>query len=1376
MLSIRTSLKLFLSLIAFTFLSFSVKAQETILEEGFETGSIPSDWTQEYVSGSVSWSVTSGGMYGNPSSANTGSYNARLYSSSATTRLITEKIEFGMYTKNTQLEFYEARVDWVGDQDELKVYYKSSSTGSWTQLAYYSSESSSWTQRTIDLPNPSDDYYIMFEGIAAYGYGICIDDIEVTGEINAPDLSVSEIMGPEQPIYAGTYDLSAKVEWLDGVEATSFDIHWSVDGTTMGTESWSGSMDANNNEVTIDLGSYDFMYPEDEEYYNDFFVRVWIDNINGMSADGNMNNNDKTMDVHPMMTDAGITQITQPSGNVSVGNSEVKAILKNFGAKPLTSAKIQWAVDGQYQTPYEWTGNLAMNETVEVTLGSYYFDVKVPLSPYTIFAETVDPNGISDEWTDNDKSPVSTVGPPLIPGKYYVGGSNSNFETPEELASYINSSGVSGEGSYIFEFAPGVYETPMSIDLEAPSDDYKFIFVSSTEDPDDVIITMDNAGSGDVLFGFNNMDNIEILGLTFMLSNNNGTLLEFNNSNNLRIFECKFHDANDAIVFNYDGSDTPEIRAADNMFWDLARYGVRTNINPEYDEVMIIVGFNEFTGDGASMSNPVSVINGSSVVFNTFEDFTGSSNMPAIIHTFGNYEGTEIAYNEIMDIENYHGIFVNSAESGDILGNEVEGTSDGTYHALLVETSSINVSRNNLKMSGYGPTMKIFATQGIFSNNMIVGYENSGVMLDDNAYLYFIYNSIQNMSAMNPAVELTHDDSFVMRNIISNIYDAPAISIMNSSGATIDENAYQAKGDVFCSIDGQTFDTFEDWQSNSGQDANSNELEIPFKDDDNLLLVRVYTDLLAKDPVDLPLTEAQREEFEYIDYNEDVRGNYGDFYKGADAITPEVTIRDNPASVMTCEGDTTVVLSVAAVVTYAAELTYQWYVDGVEIEGATNSVYRFDNEPVEYTNSGFYTCLVGARGGAVPVETKAVGVYILTEPNIVKQNFINVTQGNQMEYALEGDIVHLEVESHVRGLTPPYYKDKFQWYFYNSDTDNHVMLSNDNPRLNGAHSSMLTIDGINNDDLNEGNYYYVVIEGLCGTVTSQPFNLYKAPEYVISFNNQPQPVDLCEGGQTVLTVVTQKSEDVDEIQYQWYKDDMMVNDGGAYTGANTNQLTISYITPAEMGEYHLTATTVPGGVTFTTDKAMVTVDPLPIYTMDLDMDTMSVEINNDLNLEVAADYANAYQWYKDGVKLDGETNATLSITITQENQAGLYYCHAINDCGEVPSKSVDVSVITGGQVSVNEAIEQGFMLHNAQPNPVSTDAKLSFTTPNSVNAKLVITDLNGKVIATVFDGITSAGINYVEIDSRNLNLSNGVYYYTLITNKFRLTNKFVVSK
>lgn len=184
--------------------------------EGFENGGvIPGEWTQAYLTGSTPWTFQSGGGWGhnNPASAYGGSYNALLCSSGAKTKLVTPLIDLGATAQSAQLTFWHCMQDWTGDQDELRVYYKTATNGSWTLLAIYTTSVASWTQQTVALPNPSQTYFIAFEGYAKYGEGICIDDVYITASASIADTDGDAIPDSwEQQYFNGVTNATADAD------------------------------------------------------------------------------------------------------------------------------------------------------------------------------------------------------------------------------------------------------------------------------------------------------------------------------------------------------------------------------------------------------------------------------------------------------------------------------------------------------------------------------------------------------------------------------------------------------------------------------------------------------------------------------------------------------------------------------------------------------------------------------------------------------------------------------------------------------------------------------------------------------------------------------------------------------------------------------------------------------------------------------------------------------------------------------------------------------------------------------------------------------------------------------------------------------------
>jgi len=175
--------------------------------EGFEGGVIPACWSEQLVSGTIGWEYanggySTGGINSNPSAAHTGSFNARFRNNNNITadinKLVTPAFNLTSIS-NPTLKFWHTQADWSGDQDELRVYYKTSATGTWILLNTYTASITAWTQETIILPNPSAEYYIAFEGTAMYGHGACIDDVNINGTtVLSPAKEIISFSIPQQ--------------------------------------------------------------------------------------------------------------------------------------------------------------------------------------------------------------------------------------------------------------------------------------------------------------------------------------------------------------------------------------------------------------------------------------------------------------------------------------------------------------------------------------------------------------------------------------------------------------------------------------------------------------------------------------------------------------------------------------------------------------------------------------------------------------------------------------------------------------------------------------------------------------------------------------------------------------------------------------------------------------------------------------------------------------------------------------------------------------------------------------------------------------------------------------------------------------------------
>ncbi|MCD8479089.1 MAG: choice-of-anchor J domain-containing protein [Candidatus Cloacimonetes bacterium] len=162
--------------------------------ENFEADSPHlSKWTQIAETGSNLWTIATGSSGGSITAAHSGTYNARFTSSSGgphITKLLSPVFDFTGIAE-AELAFWYAQEVWSGNQNELKVYYRTSPGTAWEQLAHYTENIAVWTQVRMNLPNLSSTYQIAFEGIDNYGWDNVLDDITIREVVSEPVLYIT---------------------------------------------------------------------------------------------------------------------------------------------------------------------------------------------------------------------------------------------------------------------------------------------------------------------------------------------------------------------------------------------------------------------------------------------------------------------------------------------------------------------------------------------------------------------------------------------------------------------------------------------------------------------------------------------------------------------------------------------------------------------------------------------------------------------------------------------------------------------------------------------------------------------------------------------------------------------------------------------------------------------------------------------------------------------------------------------------------------------------------------------------------------------------------------------------------------------------------
>jgi PKD repeat protein len=98
--------------------------------------------------------------------------------------------------------------------------------------------------------------------------------------------------------------------------------------------------------------------------------------------------------------DIGVTAVINPTGTNCAGGITPQVTLANFGGISLTSAIIQYNVDGVGTSSYNWSGTLAPGSSTTITLPS----INPGAGSHTFYAWASSPNGSSDENAGNNQS------------------------------------------------------------------------------------------------------------------------------------------------------------------------------------------------------------------------------------------------------------------------------------------------------------------------------------------------------------------------------------------------------------------------------------------------------------------------------------------------------------------------------------------------------------------------------------------------------------------------------------------------------------------------------------------------------------------------------------------------------------------------------------------------------------------------------------------------------------------------------------------------------------------------------------------------------------------------------------------------------------
>jgi hypothetical protein len=118
--------------------------------------------------------------------------------------------------------------------------------------------------------------------------------------------------------------------------------------------------------------------------------------------------------------------------------------------------------------------------------------------------------------------------------------------------------------------------------------------------------------------------------------------------------------------------------------------------------------------------------------------------------------------------------------------------------------------------------------------------------------------------------------------------------------------------------------------------------------------------------------------------------------------------------------------------------------------------------------------------------------------------------------------------------------------------------------------------------------------------------------------------------------------------------------------------------------------------------------------------------------------------------------------------------------GSNPSNyKIDTFKVHLGPVGIKKisSVVDGYNLDQNYPNPFNPSTKINFSLPFRENVSLKVYDILGNEVAVLLNSVKlEAGSYTYDFDSKDYNISSGVYYYVMRTDKFVASKKMILMK
>lgn len=228
------------------------------------------------------------------------------------------------------------------------------------------------------------------------------------------------------------------------------------------------------------------------------------------------------------------------------------------------------------------------------------------------------------------------------------------------------------------------------------------------------------------------------------------------------------------------------------------------------------------------------------------------------------------------------------------------------------------------------------------------------------------------------------------------------------------------------------------------------------------------------------------------------------------------------------------------------ELSFQWFIDGNKIIGATKPWLYIPF--LHYENSGNYVCEIYQNEEII--KSKPIPVYAVSETEIIHEPEI-------MAF-IEGKDYSFKVKAHANGIGDDY-KFDFQWYADGVELE-------DNSKYSGVNSNILNISSADLDDMKPR--YHCLVVGLCGAAETTPKRLIQGQ--IFGYIDESKEIRFCSDADEVIIDVKIESPFYEEMEFSWRRAYIgKIDDNEIYEGTKTSKLTIKNMNLSEFTFFYL---------------------------------------------------------------------------------------------------------------------------------------------------------------------------------------------------------------